>query len=214
MILSTLVATTLLGACGPTGRWSGDATRVLVGERHFIEGYPALAGDSLVNVVVEIPAGTNEKWEVSKSTGHLEWELRDGQPRVVNYLSYPANYGMIPGTMLAKEAGGDGDPLDVMVLGPAMPRGTVVPCRLIGVLQLLDGGEADHKLLAVLPEGPFGAIQSMEMLEDRYPGALAIISLWFAHYKGPGETEILGMAEADKAWEILRTAAGTRANSR
>ena len=46
------------------------------------------------------------------------------KPREVKYLGYPGNYGMIPRTLLPKELGGDGDPLDVIVLGPAVERGS------------------------------------------------------------------------------------------
>ena len=72
--------------------------------------------------IVEIPAGACEKWEV-KLDGVMRWDMKDGKPRHVKYLGYPCNYGMVPRTMLGKELGGDGDPLDVLMLGPAVPRG-------------------------------------------------------------------------------------------
>ena len=74
--------------------------------------------------MIEIPTGTTAKWEVVKPSGELRWEFDQGRPRVVRYLGYPGNYGMIPRTLLPKEEGGDGDPLDVVVLGPAVPRGS------------------------------------------------------------------------------------------
>jgi len=57
---------------------------------------------------------------------------------------------MIPQTLLSKENGGDGDPLDVIILGPSISRGSVVKAHLIGVLKLLDGGEQDDKLIAII----------------------------------------------------------------
>ncbi|MCA9215002.1 MAG: ADP-ribosylglycohydrolase family protein, partial [Planctomycetales bacterium] len=59
---------------------------------HLVKDYPARPEPGLVNIVVEIPAGTNAKWEVDKQTGRLEWDIRDGKPRVVKYLPYPGNY--------------------------------------------------------------------------------------------------------------------------
>ncbi len=53
----------------------------------YLDANPAFAGDGLVHVVVEIPAGTNDKWEVEKASGTLHWEHQDGKPRVVQYLA-------------------------------------------------------------------------------------------------------------------------------
>jgi len=160
----------------------------------------------LVNVLVEIPAGTNAKWEVDKASGQLEWEMRDGKPRVVDYLAYPGNYGMVPRTLLPKALGGDGDPLDVLVLGPAVERGAVVAVRLIGVLELLDGGERDDKLIAVRPGSTLGDIESLEELDRRYAGASEIVKLWFSNYKGKGKMEAQGFGDPKRAQEILEAA--------
>jgi inorganic pyrophosphatase len=83
--------------------------------RNFLRDYPSRAADGLVNAVVEIPAGECEKWEV-KSDGVMRWDMKDDKPRTVKYLGYPCNYGMVPRTKLGKELGGDGDPLDMLVL--------------------------------------------------------------------------------------------------
>lgn len=160
----------------------------------------------LVRVVVEIPAGTNAKWEVNKQTGRLAWEQRDGRPRVVAFLPYPGNYGFVPRTLLPRALGGDGDPLDVLVLGPAVPRGSVIAVRLLGVLAMQDGGETDDKLIAILPDGPFGEVGSLAELRTRYPGALDVVASWFAHYKGPGVVAIGAYADRTVADSILQTA--------
>ena len=52
------------------------------------------AEDNLVNALIEISAGTLEKWEMNKETQMLELEKINGQPRIIQYLGYPANYGM------------------------------------------------------------------------------------------------------------------------
>jgi inorganic pyrophosphatase len=183
-----------------------DAT-TLVGNQSFLDGYPARHADETVHVVVEIPAGTTDKWEVDKADGAMRWEIKNGAPRVVRYLGYPGNYGMIPRTLLPKELGGDGDPLDVIVLGPAVPRGAVVRARVIGVLELLDGGEQDDKLLAVQEGSALAECADLADLDARFPGVTTIVETWFANYKGPGEIETGGFADRTRALEILAAAA-------
>ena len=174
---------------------------------HFIDDIPLKNQANLVNVVVEIPTGTNAKWEVSKQTGKMIWDTKSGKKRIIQYLSYPGNYGMIPQTLLPKEQGGDGDPLDVLVLGPAVSRGTVLPAKLIGVLKLLDNGEQDDKLIAVTPGGPLSRASNVDDLEANYKGVKDIIEIWFENYKGPGEMKKLGFEGAKEAQKILDDAA-------
>ena len=195
---------------------SGDAavsqhlTRVdaytLKSDKHLVRDLPAEAGGGLVNVVVEIPAGTNAKWEVDPVDGLLKWEFRNEKPRIVAYLPYPANYGMVPRTALSKELGGDGDPLDVMVLGPGVQRGEIVKTRIIGVLKFLDGGEQDDKILAVMPDTKLGDVRDLKSLEEQFPGALQIVKLWVTNYKGPGEMEFQGVGDVQEARTILASA--------
>jgi inorganic pyrophosphatase len=166
--------------------------------------------DGTIRAIVEIPTGTSAKWEVSKDNPNaVYWEYKNDAPRIVNYLGYPGNYGSIPGTALPKELGGDGDPLDVIILGQAAPRGEFVDVRLIGVLKMLDGGEQDDKLIAVLTkDSPFAAIESMAQLDKVYPGVSEIIGTWFANYKGPdGGMESQGFAEVSVAREVFEAAA-------
>lgn len=170
----------------------------------------AINEDGTVNAIVEIPTGTSAKWEVSKEDPKaVYWEYKNGQPRVVNYLGYPGNYGAIPGTALPKELGGDGDPLDVIVLGQAVPRGEVVKVRVIGVLKMLDDGEQDDKLIAVLAkDSPFAHIGSMAQLDEEYAGVSRIVDLWFANYKGPdGGMESQGFEDTESARKVLNAAA-------
>jgi inorganic pyrophosphatase len=157
----------------------------------------------LVNVVVEIPAGTNQKWEVDKASGALRFERHEGIPRVIQYLPYPGNYGMIPRTSLPREAGGDGDPLDILLLGPQVDRGTLVRARPIGVLRLLDEGYRDDKILGVRTSGPLSDIVDLATLESRCPGARVIIETWFTNYKGRGRVTSTGFGDAAAAMAIV-----------
>lgn len=160
----------------------------------------------VVNMVVEIPAGSNQKWEVNKQTGQLEWQQAGDSLRVINYLPYPANYGMVPGTYLPKELGGDDDPLDIFLLGPSLERGSVHPAKVIGVIKILDSGEQDDKLVAVDPHSWFGHIHSMDGLEESYPGSLSILITWLESYKGPEVVEFQNVEDRERAIELIHTA--------
>lgn len=161
-----------------------------------------------VRVIVEISAGSNEKWEVDSETGILDWDYKDGKPRVIQYLSYPWNYGMIPGTILPLEQGGDGDPLDVILLGQRAERGAIVEGRVIGMVRMTDRGEQDDKLLAVRPDGIFSAIHGVSELEEQFPGVLEITSIWLRHYKGrDSNVQILGVMGQAEALEQVYQAA-------
>ncbi len=162
--------------------------------------YPAIASDSSVHAIIENPAGVTDKWEVEtrQGTGEFVQDILDGRPRVVNYLAYPVNYGCIPRT-----TGGDGDALDIVVLGPALARGAVVPVRIIGALQLEDSGEQDDKLIAVLPDGPFASVTTMAELNAQYAGVTLILETWFTNYKGPGRTAGTSFVEATEAHALL-----------
>ena len=175
----------------------------VIDHHDYFHGLEAINSDLLVNVVIEIPAGSNEKWEVSKETGHLEWEIRQDTFRIVPYLPYPANYGMIPRTFLPLDEGGDDDPLDVFLLGPARNRGEVMKGRLVGVIKTLDGGEQDDKLIAIDQESWFYAVHSLEDLKTQFPGALNILITWLENYKGEGVMEIQYAGDETEAMELL-----------
>jgi inorganic pyrophosphatase len=203
-----LAGITLLAmACAGDGRaWVAKGPHTLIAAGESPVDSPARNPDGSVNALIEIPAGSNAKWEVRKEDGALAWEIEDGRPRVVQYLAYPANYGMIPRTLLPTEAGGDGDPLDVLVLGPALPRGALVRVQVVGALRLLDGGEFDDKLIAVAEDSPFASVRDLPDLERQFPGVTQILETWFAHYKGVGEIETRGFDGASEANAILSLA--------
>jgi inorganic pyrophosphatase len=170
---------------------------------HLLTDVKPTFDDGDVNAVIEIPSGSIEKWEINKSTGIIEREYVDGKPRTIKYVGYPGNYGFIPQTLLSKENGGDGDPLDIIILGPPTKRSNVVKSKLIGILYLKDRGEQDDKLIAVSSDSPLYHINSIEEIEAAYAGVIDIVKLWFANYKGPGKMEVLGIGDRNSANQIL-----------
>jgi len=184
----------------------GESALELRAPANYITAHPAISRDGVANAVIEIPAGTSDKWEVMEPGSKLAWEIEDGLPRVIQYLAYPANYGMIPRTSLPKEVGGDGDPLDVIVLGAALPRGSVMSVRPVGVLRLLDDGERDDKIIAVTTAGPLSEVTTLAGLEQSYPGLTDVVRIWFTNYKGPGRLESTGYGDEEAAMAVIREA--------
>ncbi len=168
------------------GQGLSPVVSVLKGEKSFKTGYDPVNLDGTVNAIIEIPAGTTAKFE-TLDNGTMELEQKDGAPRFVKYLGYPANYGLVPRSILLKSKGGDGDPLDAIVLGAALPQGSVVKCRIVGVMTLLDNGESDDKMILAPVNSPFGSIRSIEELDRKFPGVTTILQTWFTSYKGYGK---------------------------
>lgn len=94
----------------------------------------------IVNAVVEIPQGSRAKYELDKESGLLRMD------RVIySSFHYPNNYGFIPRTL-----GEDHDPLDIMVLSSINIQPLcIVDAKVIGVMQMIDNGEGDDKIIAV-----------------------------------------------------------------
>lgn len=209
-ILSVLMSALAFGeniAVNHSEKLVADGKYILKSEKNLITAMSAKNKDGSINVLVEIPSGTNGKWEVNKETGNIDWEFKKGVPRVVQYLPYPANYGMIPQTLSPEEIGGDGDPLDVLLLGEAVPRGAYVKGKLIGVMYMKDHGETDDKLLAVAEGSPFENINTVSELKEQFPGTLEILQTWFVNYKGIGEDmKVRGFAGKKEADKVLNEA--------
>jgi inorganic pyrophosphatase len=172
----------------------------------------------LVNCYIEIVPTDSVKYEIDKETGHLKLD------RPQKYSSQcPALYGFIPQTHCGKRVGdfcakasgrdsieGDGDPLDIMVLTekPITHGDLLVRAVPIGGLRMLDGNQADDKIIAVLYEDiMYGAWKD---IDDCPPKLLKRLRHYFLTYKDlPGEgkstkVEILANYGADEAKEILQ----------
>jgi inorganic pyrophosphatase len=103
-------------------------------------------GDNLpekMNVIIEIPKGSENKYEIDKDTGLIALDR-------ANYsaASYPFDYGFVPQTLWE-----DNDPLDVVVLStfPLHP-GILVEVRPVAVMEMIDDGESDYKIIGVPAE--------------------------------------------------------------
>lgn len=99
----------------------------------------------IVNAVIEIPQGSRAKYEIDKPSGLLKLD------RVIySSFYYPVNYGFIPQTY-----GGDKDPLDILVITSlAVQPLTIMEAKIIGVMQMVDSGDADDKIIAVANTDP------------------------------------------------------------
>ena len=113
---------------------------------------------------------------------------------------------MIPGTLLSRNNGGDGDPLDIVVLGPPKPMGVIVKCKVIGVLYLTDNFEQDDKLIAISENSNLEHINDIGELNENYNGLLEIIEIWFTNYKGNDKIKSNGYGNSQSALNILANA--------
>lgn len=172
---------------------------------------PSFSANGLLQGVIEISAGTNHKYEYNKQSLQFQQDLRDGLPRMIDFLPYPVNYGFIPSTRMDKGRGGDGDPLDVLVLAEYLPTGTVIEVQPIGLLKLKDTGELDNKVLAIPVDPSKRIIKASNWLEFQrdYSAIRHILELFFMYYDGLGTMTVMGwddeaaaLAEINK-WQLI-----------
>ncbi|EPV6666888.1 inorganic diphosphatase [Campylobacter lari] len=150
-----------------------------------------------LNAVIEIPYGSNIKYELDKESGAIMVD------RVMySAMFYPANYGFIPNTLAD-----DGDPIDVLVLNEyPIQAGAVIPCRLIGVLLMKDESGMDEKLLAVPVSKIDPRYDDIKTLNDLPKASLDKIKNFFETYKmlEPNKwVKVKEFAGIEKASEIL-----------
>lgn len=158
------------------------------------------AGDvenGVITTVVEIPKWSTLKveWNRDKAT----FELDRVEPSI---FAKPCNYGFIPRTLDE-----DGDELDtLLVTNDPVPTGVVVSAQVVGVLNFVDDGEADHKVICVPADdrNTDNAIKSLDDLHERFKQK---IEHHFTHYKDlkkPGTTEVVGWGDVQEAKRIIK----------
>lgn len=125
-----------------------------------------------INVIVEIPKGSANKYEIDKKTGLIALD------RVAHTSqTYPFDYGFVPQTLWD-----DGDALDVILLTtyPLLP-GILVRARPVGLTKMVDSGEGDDKVIAVPVDDPRWS--NVKDLSDVNPHTLKEIEHFFTTYK-------------------------------
>ncbi len=154
--------------------------------------------EEAINVVIEIPQGSNIKYELDKDSGAIFLDR-------ILYGSqfYPANYGFVPNTLAD-----DGDPIDVLVLSSeSVVPGCVIKSRVIGVLMMEDESGKDEKIIAVPTIKLDPKMAKINELEDLPEITLQQIKHFFETYKDlePGKwVKVTGFDGKDKAIELIK----------
>jgi inorganic pyrophosphatase len=159
---------------------------------HDIEPGPKVP--SVVNVIVEIPKGSQNKYEYDKELNLMKLDRVLFSP-----FYYPGEYGIIPQTYAE-----DGDPLDALVLvtNPTYP-GVLIESRPIGLLRMKDSGEMDDKILCVAKDDPrHASLHDISDLEKHYLKEIAHFFEVYKHLEGK-KVEIIGWKNASTAKKAI-----------
>ena len=160
---------------------------------------PGDVDGGVVNVVVEIPRGSNHKIEWNRDLAVMQ--LDRVEPAI---FAKPTNYGFIPQTLDE-----DGDELDALIVtDQPLATGVFLEAKVIGVLEFVDDDEVDDKVI-VVPADDRNAGNAINSLEDVPPQLLKQIEHHFNHYKDlkkPGSTVVKGFGDVARAKEIIRAA--------
>ena len=150
-----------------------------------------------VPAVIEVPRGSNIKYELDKSTGLIRVDRT-----LYSSVFYPANYGFIPQTYCD-----DKDPLDILVLGQeSLIPLCIVDAKPIGVMHMIDQGEEDDKIIAVQTSDP--EFNGYESIEDLPQHKLKNLKRFFQDYKVLEGKEVIveDFKGKDVALETVNTA--------
>jgi len=157
---------------------------------------PGDVENGIVNVVIEIPAGSNNKieWNREKAV----FQLDRVEPAI---FAKPTNYGFIPQTLDE-----DGDELDALIITDApLPTGIFMEAKVLGVMIFEDDGEIDDKII-VVPADDRSTGDAIQTLADISKQKIDQIVHHFTHYKDlkkPGSTIVKGIGDAGEAKDII-----------
>lgn len=150
-----------------------------------------------INVLIEIPKSSLVKYEIDKDTGVLVVDRF-----IYTAMGYPFNYGYLPNTKSK-----DGDAVDVMVVSTyPVQAGSMLPSRVIGMLEMEDEAGIDNKIIAVPTKkvDPFYA--SIQDLSDLNEATKNLIKHFFENYKDiePGKwTKVRNFLGKEDAWREI-----------
>lgn len=150
-----------------------------------------------INVLIEIPKSSMVKYELDKETGLLVVDRF-----IYTAMGYPFNYGYLPNTTSK-----DGDPVDVMVISTySVQAGSMLPSRVIGMLEMEDEAGIDNKIIAVPTKkvDPFYA--NVQTLSDLSEATQNMIKHFFEQYKDiePGKwTKVRSFLGKEEAWREI-----------
>lgn len=152
-------------------------------------------------VLIEIPEGSNVKYELDEETGEMMVDRL-----MMTSMSYPVNYGLIKGTK-----GEDGDALDALVfLSRQVVPGCVVKCKVIGMLEMEDEEGIDHKIVLVPEKAKIDPIcGAWSSLDDIPEAKKNEIRHFFEHYKDLEPEKWVKLKEwkgIDEAMKVLEAA--------
>lgn len=152
--------------------------------------------NGVLNTVVEIPQGSFLKIEWDRK--RAAFMLDRVEPSI---YAKPVNYGFIPQTLDE-----DGDELDTLVVcDEPIPTGVWLEANIVGVMNFIDGGEADHKII-VVPIDDRNTGNRIKTLDDLGERWQQMIAEHFNHYKDlkkPGTTKVEGFGDAEAAKKIV-----------
>ena len=157
---------------------------------------PKTPAPDCVHVVIEIPRGSRNKYEIDHEDGRIYLDRR-----LFTATTYPADYGFLPNTLA-----GDGDPLDALVLNddPVYP-GVICEARPVGVLFMRDEAGEDAKLICVPSTEP--RFEHVFDVSDLTPQLVAEVQHFFNVYKAlePNKhSSSSGIGGRDDAWQEIR----------
>jgi inorganic pyrophosphatase len=161
--------------------------------RHVWRDTVPINADGTVNAYVEVPKGERTKWEFSMTDNARKID------RVMPFSlgGYPVNYGYVPQTVSY-----DGDPFDVLVLGPPLPGGELVRGRIVGLMHMEDEKGLDSKVVVVPADRRFDSTTTVPADEKM------VIGDFFARYKAhePGKfSKVPGWGSAEEGLAFIQT---------
>ncbi|XMB67912.1 inorganic diphosphatase [Mycoplasmatota bacterium zrk1] len=128
--------------------------------------------DYIIEAIIEIPMHTMNKYEIDKEKNRIKLNRVLYSP-----MTYPAEYGYIEETLAL-----DGDPLDILVLASTKTfPGCVVDARVVGFLDMIDNGDKDEKIIAIVNDDP--RLTHISSIDDIQNHTLREIKHFFKTYK-------------------------------